>query len=36
MVSILSEIQIHISTAAMDVIFGVLAKYVLIMLCAKL
>jgi hypothetical protein len=36
MVAILSYIQIHISAAAMDVIFGVWAKYVPIMLCAKL
>jgi hypothetical protein len=36
MVAILNQIQIHISTTAMDVIFGVWAKYVLIMLCAKL
>jgi hypothetical protein len=36
MVVSLSQIQIHISTAAMDVIFGVWDKYVLIMLCAKL
>jgi hypothetical protein len=36
MVAILSEIQIHTSAVAMDVIFGVRAKYVPIMLCSKL
>jgi hypothetical protein len=36
MVAILSYIQIHMSTAAMGVIFGMWAKYVPIMLCAKL
>jgi hypothetical protein len=36
MVAILSYIQIHMSAAAMDVIFVVWANYVPIMLCAKL
>jgi hypothetical protein len=36
MVISLSWIQIHISIAVMDPIFGVWAKYVFIMLCSKL